>query len=229
MLRAAVLFFSLAALLPADVTGRWTGTAEPPAGNGEQKQFPLIVTLTQRGADVIGSAFVDDKDWPIESGKVQGDRLTFQVNVKSDVVRFELDLAGDRLTGKASVAGKQDEVRINLARKAGKPPALDLTGRWSGAITRAGEPDVQVTIEFRQTGNGVDGRVMIRGDSWTLSEGGIDGSKITFRIVRQGEQARFALVATADQLIGFTAVKKGDSEMLGDVELNRDTKTPRGR
>jgi hypothetical protein len=208
----------------ADVTGRWTGTARFKEG-GSAKQSAIHMTLVQHGADVSGSVFVDDKDWPVTGGRSDDSgHLRFRVAVPNDTVQFDLTVAGDRMTGKAASADKADQAaaEVELTRKAFARPAIDSSGVWSGTMNGKGE-SLPLTIEFHQTGNQVLGVATAKGRSVAL-QGEIDGPKLTFRTEQGSEKVRFLLIAAADTITGFAAVEgHGDGAVL-DVDLTRTAK-----
>ena len=119
-LALAVLVFALS-LGAADVTGKWSGTLKPD-GEGDQ---PLYVVLKQDGGKLSGSGGpTSDHQFPFESGKVDGDRLTFEVPVAggggNGSFRFDLQLKGEELTGavEATMGGEKRSAKVSLKRAA---------------------------------------------------------------------------------------------------------------
>jgi hypothetical protein len=92
----------------ADISGNWKATAEGPNGTMER-----TFTFKQDGNKVTGktvSSFVGESD--IKDGKVEGDTVTFTINVKfqdqemtleykgkitGDTIKFTVDAAGNTI------------------------------------------------------------------------------------------------------------------------------------
>jgi uncharacterized protein (TIGR03435 family) len=85
--------FSLTA---GDISGRWSGSLEMTAANGEFRSQPSYLTLRQDGNQLTGTAGPDvEHQNPISDGSVRGDvaRFSFQG------LTFELTLQENRLSG----------------------------------------------------------------------------------------------------------------------------------
>ena len=85
-------------LLAGDVSGKWSGTMKP---NGEENAGPAFLVLKQEGAELKGSAGPNEsQQHPIESGKVEGDRIRFEIKVgEKGTISFDLKLDGDQISG----------------------------------------------------------------------------------------------------------------------------------
>ena len=222
-----VLCLPLASARAGDVTGRWTGVAET-TQNGATQQFPVLLKLVQSGDGITGSAYVEGKDWPIEHGKADGARVELVLVVPNDTIRFKLLLAGDRLTGTIT-GGKPDGpvVTLDLKRKVVAPPAFDLSGKWSGAVSHRGDKSLPIVFQFRQAGNRLAGEVIGNdGVARAFEDGEIDGAMLTFSLndTRSADNLRFALVAAGDTITGFGAGDKGGKESLLDISVTRVAK-----
>jgi hypothetical protein len=88
----------------ADLTGKWSGTIKTPDGN----EFPLTYTFKVDGNKLTGTAESPQGEVAIDSGKVNGDMFTFQVNVNGmaiphsgkyygDSVGLDIDLNGQKI------------------------------------------------------------------------------------------------------------------------------------
>ncbi|HYL74475.1 MAG TPA: hypothetical protein VEU96_09735 [Bryobacteraceae bacterium] len=89
----------LLALLPlgaADLSGKWSGTVSVP---DQTLQVTLILKVD--GASLRGSfGPSEDQQSPIESGRVEGSKMTFQVTgPHGGVLHFELRVEEDTLKG----------------------------------------------------------------------------------------------------------------------------------
>ncbi len=86
----------------ADVTGRWTGSAEFTGEGGQSESRPVFLNLKQEGAAVTGNAGYDENfSAPILNGKFEGTKLTFTVTGDFEY-KIEMNLVSDsRLEGVA--------------------------------------------------------------------------------------------------------------------------------
>jgi hypothetical protein len=113
-----------AALMAADVSGKWTGNVEvqDPAG-GSAINTQVRAELRQK-ADAITGAIGRQEDpeaEPIQNARLDGRRLTFEVASAeaSGVIKFVLTLEGDRLDGEMSgtVDGAAITGKVHLIRQ----------------------------------------------------------------------------------------------------------------
>ena len=94
-----LLLIALAAgaLIGADATGTWTGTFTP-AEDGQPR--PAHLVLTQDGDKLTGTAGPDGNEQrPIQNGKAENGKLTFEVATGETVMKFTLKQDGDEITG----------------------------------------------------------------------------------------------------------------------------------
>ncbi len=86
----------------ADLTGKWTGSAEFAGEGGQSESRPVILNLKHEGATITGSAGYDENfAAPISNSKFEGTKLTFTV-VGDFEYKIELSLVSDtRLEGVA--------------------------------------------------------------------------------------------------------------------------------
>ena len=112
-----------AALMAADVSGKWTGTVnvEDPSG-GPNIEVRVRADLQQK-ADAITGAIgrqEDQQGETIRNAKLDSKRLTFEVSSTeaNGLVRFVLTLDGDRLDGEmsGSMDGTAIAGKVHLSR-----------------------------------------------------------------------------------------------------------------
>ena len=107
-----VLIAALALALTAfaaDVAGTWKGTLETPMGPMEN-----TIVLAADGASLTGSVKTDFFEAKIENGKLDGDKVAFEINIEFGKLVYEGALAGDDL--KLNVTGP-DGSKIPLTAK----------------------------------------------------------------------------------------------------------------
>lgn len=79
----------------AGVSGKWSGSSSDNGPIGT-----VFAVLKQEGTTLTGTAGPSEsKQLPIASGKVAGERLTFEVKMGGGTLRFDLTDAGSELRG----------------------------------------------------------------------------------------------------------------------------------
>jgi len=91
---AVLMAFCAATAFAADVTGTWSGDMAGPNGDS----FHLTFTFKEDGAKLTGTVTGPQGD-PIEisDGKIDGDKLSFTVNVNGMVIKHEGVVSGDTI------------------------------------------------------------------------------------------------------------------------------------
>jgi len=113
-----------AALMAADVSGKWTGSVEveDPTG-GATIDTQVRAELRQKAEAITGSIGrqEDQEAEPIQNAKLDGNRLTFEVSSSetNGLVKFVLTLNGDRLDGdmSGSMDGTAIAGKVHLSRQ----------------------------------------------------------------------------------------------------------------
>src|SRR5262245_41122907 len=125
MKRLAVMFSFILLLAPAlmaadDLTGKWSGSFAITLPDGETKDAMAFMDLKQKGAELTGTAGENpDKQWAIQNGKVEGNKITFEVQTDQPLVKFELTLVDGHLKGEAIAEheGKSMKAAVDLQRQ----------------------------------------------------------------------------------------------------------------
>ena len=91
---ALAIAFCASTAFAADVTGTWKGNMVGPNGDSMQITF----TFKQDGTKLTGTVTGPQGD-PIEiaEGKIDGDKLSFTVNVNGMVIKHEGVISGDEI------------------------------------------------------------------------------------------------------------------------------------
>jgi hypothetical protein len=106
-------------LSAADVSGKWSGAFEFNNDSGETKSKPVFMILKQDGNKLTGSGGPDENNqYTIQNGKVDGDKLMFEVETGSMTMSFDLTVKGDQISGdmKGNENGTQRTVKLSLKR-----------------------------------------------------------------------------------------------------------------
>lgn len=86
----------------ADISGKWTGKTEIKMPDGSVETVPIWLDLRQEGTTITGGAASEPDSYePIENGKLEGDKLSFQVtNRDGRVIKVKATVAAkDRIEG----------------------------------------------------------------------------------------------------------------------------------
>jgi hypothetical protein len=119
LLLTACLLMGLT-LSAADVSGTWAGKYDVVIGDGQTMKGKVTLNLTQTGSELTGNVGSDEGQMKIQNGKVEGDKVTFEVQTEGPKIVFDLRVERDRLVGGGSGEsdGSKVQVKIELARGA---------------------------------------------------------------------------------------------------------------
>jgi hypothetical protein len=115
-----VLLLASVLLAADDLSGKWSGSFVITFPDGETKDSMAFMDLKQKGAELTGTAGENsDKQWTIQKGKVEGNKITFEVQTDEPLVKFELTLVDGHLKGeaKAEHEGKSIKAAVDLQRQ----------------------------------------------------------------------------------------------------------------
>jgi hypothetical protein len=116
-LTIALLLFTLPAAV--DVTGKWSGTFDVQTAQGESRTSPIFMTLKQEGGAVSGSGGPNEgEQHPIQNGKIEGDRITFEVPLSKGTIHFDLKATETEIRGemRRSRDGSTETAKVSLKR-----------------------------------------------------------------------------------------------------------------
>ena len=107
-----------------NLTGKWTGTLTRTAPDGRSQSIDFMFDLTQKGKVLTGTVGPNaDRQWPIEKGAVDGDKVTFRVQQPDGRLRtFTLKLVEGRLQGEmlAELNGQSFTAKVDAGRAKAK-------------------------------------------------------------------------------------------------------------
>ncbi len=102
------------------LTGTWAGSAVLTGPDGQPRNSGAVMILKQEGTALTGTAGPsDERQVPIEKGRIEGAKVTFDVSADESTFHFTMVLDKDQLKGEASgsQAGNPVKVTIELARR----------------------------------------------------------------------------------------------------------------
>jgi hypothetical protein len=118
-----VLVFTLSTFVvqAAELTGKWSGSFDITNEAGETKADTAYMDLQEKDGGVTGTAGPnEDKQWPLRKGKLDGQKLTFEVVTDDgDDLVFELTFDGTSIQGSCAGTGSGGEklsAKVNLKR-----------------------------------------------------------------------------------------------------------------
>jgi len=112
----------------ADVTGKWSGSLEAKDPNGEAVVIPAHADLKQQGDSVTGKVWKEiERQFSIEKGKIEGNRITFEFKAPegsddSELLVHRASLSvegGNQLQGEIEFAMEGDKMtgKLTLTRE----------------------------------------------------------------------------------------------------------------
>lgn len=111
---------ALAGLAMADtnVTGNWSGSFNITNPSGESKDATAFLMLKQTGGDITGTVGPnEDEQFPIQKGKIEGDKITLVAEHDGHTIQLDLVLSADRITGEANMSGDEGKIKAKLDLK----------------------------------------------------------------------------------------------------------------
>jgi len=102
-----------------DFTGKWSGSFIAGQPDGSSSNETILMDIKQTGADLTGTVGPSaDKQWPLAKGKVDGNKLTFEVQSDGPLVKFALTFAEGHLKGDANAEqeGMKLSAKVDMQR-----------------------------------------------------------------------------------------------------------------
>jgi len=107
----------------ADVSGKWSGTIERKDEERSPQSRPAFMVLKQDGNKLTGSGGPNESEQnEIRNGKVEGEKLTFEIPIGEGVLYFDLKANGDQIEGDIKAQENDGKLtgKISLKRVAEK-------------------------------------------------------------------------------------------------------------
>lgn len=102
-----------------DVTGKWAGTFKMNGPNGETDDSAAVLVLKQSGTAITGTLGpTEEQQFPIQKGKIDGDKITLEADHDGHPLTFNLVLAAGRITGEVQISrdGQTMKGKIDVGR-----------------------------------------------------------------------------------------------------------------
>ena len=107
------------ALPEADVTGTWSGSFNITGPDGQTRNSSALLMLKQSGAGITGTVGPHENErLDIDKGTIEGDKIKLVVEQDGRTLKFDLVLAGGRITGDVEMAreGRAMTAKIDVTR-----------------------------------------------------------------------------------------------------------------
>lgn len=116
----SVLLVAAGALMAdVDVAGKWTGSFVMDSGGSDPHDSTALLILKQEGSTVTGTVGPNESEqWPIKNGKVEGEKVTLEVQTDGPLITFSLVLDGEHLRGDAHATkdGESKSAKLDVTR-----------------------------------------------------------------------------------------------------------------
>jgi hypothetical protein len=187
------------------LNGSWKGKMSGPNGDIE-----LVFTFTVNADTLSGDVTSEMGSLPIENGKVNGNELSFDVNVNGQVISHTGVLDSDIV--KLSFPWMEEPMVLSRVKEESK-----INGKWIGKVSGP-QGDMELTFTFK-----VEGDTLIGTDSSSigvieLTNGIVNGNDFSFDIDLQGMKISHKCKYLADDTIDVIA-NVMEQEM--DMKLTR--------
>ena len=117
ILRCFLILAALAGLAVADVniTGKWLGSFTVTSGDGESKDSTALLLLKQNGSEITGSVGPGEgEQHQITKGRIEGEKIILEAAEGQMVIKLDLTLDGDRITGDVNAVGEGRNLKGKL-------------------------------------------------------------------------------------------------------------------
>jgi hypothetical protein len=117
-MKRTIAFLLLLALnaMAGDLTGKWSGSFR---ANGADHEVPQLFILKQDGNKLTGSGGPDKSEqYPIENGKVDADRIRFELTTGEWKFTYDLKATGTKMVGDLELKSLNDKrtARVSLSK-----------------------------------------------------------------------------------------------------------------
>jgi hypothetical protein len=192
---AAFLFFA-PQIFAADLSGTWKGVFDF-QGTG----VPMTMHLTVSGAALTGTIIRPEAPAAdIHEGKVDGDAVTFWINVDYEGTAYKLVFKGKAAADQIEfIFGTEDgswgtSATMKRATEGAAKPAVDANGTWKGAFDFQGT-SVPLIFHLKTANGALTGTVEgMSSGAAEIKDGVLDGENLRFTLMTEYEGSPVKLV-----------------------------------
>jgi len=103
-----------------NINGKWTGSVYATGPDGKTNAETVCLILKEAEGTLTGTAGEsEDSQWPITTGAIKGDKISFDVLISDGALKYELVLTAGHLKGEASTHDSQGKIlkaRLDLTK-----------------------------------------------------------------------------------------------------------------
>jgi hypothetical protein len=191
-----------------NLDGKWKGKMSTPNGDIE-----LVFTFQVNTDSLTGNVSSQMGTLPIENGKVDGNKFSFDVNINGQVINHTGVLDGD--TVKLSLPWGDQQMALSRAKEESK-----INGKWVGKASGP-QGDMELTFTFNVNGDTLTGADSSFIGVIPLTNGVVDGNDFSFDVDLQGMKISHKCKYLTDDTISVVT-NVMDQEM--NMKLTRITK-----
>jgi hypothetical protein len=203
-----LLIFSTAVNAQA-LDGSWKGKMTTPNGD-----FELVFTFKVNADSLNGNVASEMGTLPIENGKINGNKFSFDVNVNGQVFSHEGVLNGD--TVKLSFP-MMDGQQMTLSRVVEESK---INGKWIGKVSGP-QGEMELTFTFKVNGDTLTGTDSSSLGVIDLTNGNVKGNEFTFDVDLQGMVINHKCKYLDDDTIDVVADVKDQKTMIKLTRLDQ--------
>jgi hypothetical protein len=226
ILAIVVHLSAISAIGAPNATGIWKWTA-----TGQNNQtYETTLKLKQDGAKITGAMIGrNGNETAIESGKMEGDEVSFQItrerNGQSFTTQYKGKLSGDTIKG--STESERDGQKRTRDWEAKREPApANATGTWKWSFTGQNGQTMDSTLKLKQEDAKLTGTLTGRRGDVEIEDGKINGADVSFTVTRErnGEKfvTKYAGKISGDEIKGKIEMGSGDQARSRDWEAKRE-------
>ena len=203
-----LLIFSTAVNAQA-LDGSWKGKMTTPNGD-----FELVFTFKVNADSLNGNVASEMGTLPIENGKINGNKFSFDVNVNGQVFSHEGVLNGD--TVKLSFP-MMDGQQMTLSRVVEESK---INGKWIGKVSGP-QGEMELTFTFKVNGDTLTGTDSSSLGVIDLTNGNVKGNEFTFDVDLQGMVINHKCKYLDDDTIDVVADVKDQKTIIKLTRLDQ--------
>jgi hypothetical protein len=188
-----------------NLDGKWKGKMTGPNGDME-----LLFTFKVDADSLSGNISSDRGTLPLENGKVNGNKFSYEININGRVMSSTGVLEGDTI--KISSPRRDQPMILTRVKEESK-----INGTWLGKVNGP-QGDFELRFTFKVDGNKLTGKSSSSMGEIDLTNGTVNGNEFSFDVDAGGMTISHKCKYLADDTIDVNADINGQ-EM--DMKLTR--------
>ena len=187
------------------IDGKWKGEF-----NGRQGEVDLTFIFKVEADSLTGSVSSDMGTLPLENGKVDGNKFSYDIDINGRVISNTGVLEGDTI--KLSSPGRERQMILSRVKEESK-----IDGTWIGKVSGP-QGDFELTFTFKVDGDTLTGKSSSAMGEAEITDGVVNGNEFSFDVDAMGSTISHKCKYLPDGTIDMKANVNG-REM--DMKLKR--------